>query len=236
MSSSGNKATATRKSGPPSGFDFVVRPIENQPRHGAPQTILPPAESATPQAKATFGFRGTGETNITDCDKDSTLIGLIERLWSIDQDQKKTLRQSREEKANNRAALARHLSELKSSLSGRGRDGAWLPFLRQLHIPRSTAEGLIKKHLRGNEKDKAHRVLPAFTKASIAKLLKALKPKLAPINTRELADLFVHEVAVLLDEQVAQLIKLGPSPAEDRQRPPEPVQTLDREVLVSPSS
>jgi hypothetical protein len=231
MSTPGNKATATKKSGPPSGYDFLARKIENQPRHGALQ-ILPPSESATPPAKATLSFSGTGETYIADCDKESTLIGLIERLWSIDQEQKKTLRASREEKTENRAALARHLSELKSSLSGRGRDGAWLPFLRQLHIPRSTAEGLIKRHLAGSEKVKTHRVLPALTKESIPGLLKTLRPKLAFINTREVADQFVRELVAMLDEQVAPPIELESSPEDRDQSPVEPAPTMDHETLI----
>jgi hypothetical protein len=232
MSTPGNKAAVIRKGGPPAGIGFA-RPVENLQRHLTPQTILPQSESANREAEATSSLTVSDATNITGCDTESTLTGLIERLWSIDQDKTIALNQSRQERANTRSELAKHLSELKALLGGRGRDGAWLPFLRQLRIPRSTAEGLIKKHLSGSEKDKMPRVLPALTKESLPKLLNAIKPKLVAINTRELADQFVRELVAVLDEQVAQPIELESSP-EDRDRSPaEPTaQMLDHEALI----
>ena len=133
------------------------------------------------------------------------------------------------------AAIASfRLSALKTLLRGRGRDGVWLPFLRHLQIPRSTAEGLIKSHLNGGKKDNTpHPAAAVVTKESIAKLLKALRPKLIPVNTRELADEFVRNLIVMLDEQVAHRIELESSPGEDRrQSPPEPAQMRGHEQLI----
>lgn len=232
MNTSGNTPTGTSKTALPAGIKFG-RPVEDRPRHGTPQTIPAQHESAVREAKATSSLTVSAETDVADCDMESTLTGFIERLWSIDQDKMFAIKRSRHERANNRAELAKHLSALKTLLCGRGRDGAWLPFLRQLRIPRSTAEDLIKSHLTGSEKDRRPPVPSALTKESIPKLLKALKPKLIAVNTRELADQFVRELVVILDEQVAQLIELESSPGEDRrQSSAESAQMRDHEQLI----
>lgn len=153
---------------------------------------------------ASSSLKAPVETGITECDPEATLAGSIERLWLIDKDKKSSLRLSRQEMTENRVALAKNLAELKSLLGGRGRDGAWLPFLRQLCIPRSTAEGLIRRHMAGSSQTKASGMLTTLTKEDIPKVLKAIRPKLVHVSTRELADQFVSELVVMLDRQIAK--------------------------------
>jgi len=171
---------------------------------GLPTQAIPPQRESSCDEAPAPGSSTSGKTNSAVPELESTITEMIERLWSIEQNAKFSLKRTRHERANNRAELAKRLSELKALLRGRGRDGAWLPFLRRLGIPRSTAEGLIKSHLVVDAKDKTTRVPPVMTRDSIPKLLKALKPKLRLLNTRELADHFVRELVVLLDEQITQ--------------------------------
>lgn len=193
---------------------------DGKKEHLGPQTAPSERISAGDEATATSSAI-SGDANREDCEIEPILTGIIERLWSIEQDQKFSLKRTRHERALNRAELAKNLYDLKSLLCGRGRDGAWLPFLRRLRIPRSTAEGLVKSHLAANAKGKhadAPRIVPALTKESMEKLLKALKPRLLPINTRELADHFVRELAVMLDEQIARRTELDCRPDDGRDR------------------
>jgi hypothetical protein len=175
--------------------------------------MLPNAASAI---NASPRLEASVETGVAECDPEATLTGSIERLWLIDKDNKSSLTRSRQEMTENRVELAKHLVELKTLLGGRGRDGAWLPFLRRVGIPRSTAEGLVKRHMAGSPRGNAPGVLLTVTKEDIPKLLKAIRPKLAHVSTREIADHFVHQLVVMLDEQIAHRTALQPIHVEDR--------------------
>ena len=174
-----------------------------------PNSTPPPTPNAarpvTPSAaKAASGLPTPTETQVAPEDGEQALLLTIERLHAIHKQGVSNIAQGQQKKRAVRAELGKYLSELKTLYASPGCKGQWLAFLRRLQLHRSTAEGLINRHLGGGVAKKSALDLPELTAESIAKLLKALKPKLLPVNTRELVDLFVRQLTVVLDDQVAQ--------------------------------
>jgi hypothetical protein len=105
-----------------------------------------------------------------------------------------------------RAALGMHLSKMKDLLAGTGRDGQWLPFLKQTGLSRSTADRLVKKH-RAMESSSPNGQLGDAkepTETEMQKIAKSVVSKCGCLTTSRLIDLFIVELKALLDAQAAE--------------------------------
>jgi hypothetical protein len=112
----------------------------------------------------------------------------ITNLWA-DREKKKSsliktkdsLRTTKEQLSIMRAELGKHFFELKTLLATPGRAGRWADFLREVSIPRATADRYAESHKRLLEGDHGKRLtesIPLPTEAAIKKMVEKLTPGL----------------------------------------------------------
>jgi hypothetical protein len=136
---------------------------------------------------------------------ETQLAQQISDLWSdharLSADQKATAKELRQI----RATLAERLYEMKSLLSRPGRSGQWRSWLRQRHIPRSTADRLASRHgeTQGIEDGNVpNGAIPNSPEDSAGKLAKS-------VWQRFRKTLATYEAVIQFIDQIAELSGVG---------------------------
>jgi hypothetical protein len=134
---------------------------------------------------------------VEDVERETALTGEITKLWSSHELSTSSIRRTRTELEGLRYQLGERLSEYKSLLVRTGRNGKWMGFLRQAHIPRTTADRLVTKW-----QQPVKRTTGAFkapSNAEIGQMVKKLALKLERVlTTPDSVALFMTELAAAL--------------------------------------
>ncbi len=134
---------------------------------------------------------------------ESALTREIAELWHSQRQRQAAMRLTRAELSKTRMELAERLHTYKLHLVGSGREGKWSPFLRELSIPRATADRLINNWQNSSDAPKkclTEAVPPTMSPKRIASLVKTLSLKLAKeLTTRESVAQFVSALAIALE-------------------------------------
>jgi hypothetical protein len=143
----------------------------------------------------------SGATSKREFADESTLTSLIESLWSAKGFRGTLASRSRREAERLRVELSVQLHAYKEQLVGTGRDGTWAPFLKQIGIPRATADRYVKDHIRklaGSDKLLSEELVDA-SGHEITAMVKRLKPRLAAkLRTTDSVQTFLSELAAAL--------------------------------------
>ncbi len=126
----------------------------------------------------------------------------IAALWAADRATGSSLKRDKRELDRLRSELAEHLAAMKEVLKGKGREGLWLPFLRDHRIPKTTAERLVLRHRCTQEQKCTTGTLVPAPEVSVEEIVKSLGKKLSVLTTRALADEFLRRVGAVLQEQI----------------------------------
>jgi hypothetical protein len=134
--------------------------------------------------------------------KETALTGEIADLWSRQKGKYTSLSRNRRELEQLRSKLGESLAEYHNLLARSGRDGKWMPFLREAEIPKTTAERLVKKWKLSTMPKLVNRTtgtIQAPSKEEIEKIVKKLKVKVERVlTTPESVTLFLTELAAAL--------------------------------------
>jgi hypothetical protein len=153
-----------------------------------------------------------GETRLNDKDFDETLLNVqIAELWQTHETYRSILRQESRTFRGLRDELGERLAEMKKMLARPGRAGEWCSWLRQRHIPRATADRLIKKHEQKlhPENNCLNDAIVEPTQEDIEKLLNSMLPKLrkilrTPSSKNCFMELLVKSFADMEDSEIMQ--------------------------------
>ncbi len=176
-------------------------------RTGPAVTIDGGLEPTTPSAGDVGGTEANAvlipETNepISSIDSEAleeqepVLVVTIIELWSCSTTRKSNLATSRAELAEVRRELGMRLYAYKSLLSHSGRGGKWAGFLREVKIPRATADRLVEASSPSSAQtvNRLSEAISAPTEVDIAQIVSRLMPRLArQLTTPALVDRFLH--------------------------------------------
>ena len=188
------------------------------PAPRTPETRIAPSVPTAPVTSPTVA-----DSSVTD-PGEKQLNNEIGQLWRAHSEAQGSLRMSREEVKKVRADLSRHLHELKSILSRPGRGGAWLSFLKEQSIPRSTADRMVNAHEKtisedvGNCPTGASKPEPA--EVVVARYLNGLWPKLSRVlTTREHVAMFIAALTNITEKSFAANGESSNSPASEEPCP-----------------
>jgi hypothetical protein len=134
--------------------------------------------------------------------KEAALAKEIGRLWSTHSFRAREMRKTRAVMKDDRNKLAERLSQYKDLLARTGRDGKWMEFLREVDLPRTTADRYIAKWKLSQAPKPLNRTTGAIqepSKQKIAEMVKKVKVKVEPVLTSpESIAVFMTELAAAL--------------------------------------
>ena len=134
--------------------------------------------------------------------KEADLAKEISSLWSSHNMRKWLIRDNRAELKAYRNRLAERLSQYKDLLARTGRDGKWMEFLREVEIPRTTADRYIANWKLSQAPKPLNRTTGAIqepSKRKIAEMVKKVKMKVEPVlTTPESIAVFMRDLAIAL--------------------------------------
>jgi hypothetical protein len=188
----------------------LTRHKANDPQ--SPVTLVQPASAAvalqtsptTPDRSciATEELVDGLEVAAEQVQKEAALAKEISRLWSSHVLRTHMIRKTRKELTDYRNKLAERLSQYKDLLARTGRDGKWMEFLRDVDIPRTTADRCIAKWKLSQAPKSLNRTTGAIcepSKQTIAEMVKKVKVKVEPVLTSpESIAAFITELAAAL--------------------------------------
>jgi hypothetical protein len=151
-----------------------------------------------PAKRKRFVYQATPEG----AEAEASLYEEIEGLWSIHKEKDGALRGGRRELKELGAKLGPYLSEYKKILVGSGRGGKWSEFLRELKIPKATADRYVNKWELAQAPKAGNVLNEEITEPStetIAALVKKLKPQIVRALTTH------HSISLFLAELEAEL-------------------------------
>jgi hypothetical protein len=189
-----------------------------------PGPVAPPASSeATPPVVDTSAARSSEE---------ELIVIEIAQLWtkhlaaqaSFEKNTEEhtkaqgSFRKSRAELKDLRDKLSKLLHELKPLISRPGRSGGWSSFLVDQRIPRSTADGLIRKREKmlaaNGEANCPSRQIVDSPETAIRRYLQGLWPKLSQVvNTPEELEMFITALKETAEKTFAATADSSTSPA-----------------------
>jgi hypothetical protein len=175
--------------------DYIPRPRRRRasPRHangGGPSSEVAAVNHATNSDEAATEDR-QGESNVywgTEyADKEEVaLVKHIGLIWSTVQFKTRNIRKNREERAPFRVDLARELYGFKARLAGSGRSGKWSAFLRDIDIPRATADRYVQRwehSLTQVSENRLDEPISPPTTEEVTRMVNRIKPKLLRLLT-----------------------------------------------------
>ncbi len=182
----------------------------------APATVAQPASAAMAlQTSPTTPNRSriTSEESVEGLEvvaeqmqREAALAKEIGQLWGSHGLRTRMIRKTRAELTNDRNKLAKRLSQYKDLLVCTGRDGKWTEFLREVDIPRTTADRYITKWKLSQAPKPLNRTTGAIcepSKQQIAEMVKKVKVKVEPVLTSpESIAVFMTELAAALQPPI----------------------------------
>jgi hypothetical protein len=124
-------------------------------------------------------------------------------LWSFHAQARSSIGKSKEELNTIRLQLGERLSEMKSLLTTPGRGGQWYSYLREVKIPRATADRFVQRHEQSLAPANClNESISQPTEEDVRKLVNSVWPKLQrTLTTRHTLELFIAEVTARFEEQ-----------------------------------
>jgi hypothetical protein len=161
----------------------------------APATTPTAADSAKDVTDDTPVGHNASTPAPIDTDAETALTAEIAELWGAQKDNKASIRQSRAELKALRLALAEKLHAMKQILVRTGRGGGWASYLREQHLPLTTADRLVAEHEAALAPKEEKVPNGGFTVEDARKLAQKMLPKLnGVLSTAELAFGFLDEI------------------------------------------
>lgn len=160
------------------------------------------AKSASPSARDLHGRRWSPQfpsSANSQGDEEEALASDIGDLWGSDQVRSHEIRRSSKERSDIRIKLAERLHRYKALLVGSGRSGKWSGFLREIEMPRATADRYVQRWERSLQSAKGNCLtesISAPTADEITRIVARLKPRLKRVlTTKDAVEQFLSVLA-----------------------------------------
>jgi hypothetical protein len=187
----------------------------------SPKTAPPSASATTPTvtdpardiADITTADHDAPTPAPIDSEAEAKLTMEIVNLWSLQKDNKATVRRTRAQLKVLRLELGALLSSMKSSLVRTGRGGNWSAYLRSQKLPLSTSDKYVAEHaasLIPPEEKLLTEELQELTVDEVHQLAQKVLHKVSRLlTTQELVYEFVHELVWNIDVAEASYTDAG---------------------------
>jgi hypothetical protein len=166
--------------------------------------VLKPVQSAN--GNPANGCDVLADFGNSEADEEATLAKRIGKLWTSDRNTNSKIRRSRQELTILRTNLSRDLYRYKTLLVRSGRDGKWSAFLREVNIPRASADRLAQKWERSMKPTPTNCLtgaIPVPTPEEITRMATKLKLKLSRVlTTSESVAQFLSALTAALREPI----------------------------------
>jgi hypothetical protein len=135
--------------------------------------------------------------------EEEALVEDIGKLWSYTQFNAREIRRYSKESSDFRIKLSERLHRYKALLVGSGRSGKWSGFLRDIDIPRATADRYVQRWERSLQPNKGNCLTESIsgpTAEEIDKMVARLKPRLKRVlMTKDAVERFLSVLAGSLE-------------------------------------